>query len=148
GPRPAPVPGEGGRAARPRLAGVADVRRRLRGREADGARVDGLAHDGPHARDLVRGCRALGRVLAHAVVARRWTAARYWGNVSKGQASPSPASRASRLMPSTFSSVRTMSPRWSGRVGATPKPQLPITTVVTPCHGEIGSIRSHITCAS
>ena len=39
-------------------------------------------------------------------------------------------------MPSTFSSVRMMRSRWVGRVGATEKPQLPITTVVTPCHGE------------
>ncbi len=28
------------------------------------------------------------------------------------------------------------------------KPQLPSTAVVTPCHGEIVSIRSHSTCAS
>ena len=28
-------------------------------------------------------------------------------------------------------------------VGATPKPQLPITVVVTPCHGEMVSMRSH-----
>ena len=36
----------------------------------------------------------------------------------------------------------------SARVGATPKPQLPITVVVTPCQGEIDSMRSHRTCAS
>ena len=33
--------------------------------------------------------------------------------------------------------------RWISRVGATPKPQLPITVVVTPCQGEMVSIRSH-----
>ena len=31
----------------------------------------------------------------------------------------------------------------AARVGATPKPQLPITVVVTPCHGEMVSMRSH-----
>ena len=36
-------------------------------------------------------------------------------------------------MPSTFSRVRAMVERCSGRVGAMPNPQLPITTVVTPC---------------
>ena len=35
-----------------------------------------------------------------------------------------------------------------GRVGAMPKPQLPITTLVTPCHGEQVSMRSQNTCAS
>jgi len=30
-----------------------------------------------------------------------------------------------------------MRSRCAGRVGATPKPQFPITTEVTPCHGEI-----------
>ena len=39
-------------------------------------------------------------------------------------------------------------PETNGRVGATQKPQLPMTTVVTPCQGEMVSIRSHITCAS
>ena len=29
-----------------------------------------------------------------------------------------------------------MRSRCAGRVGATPKPQLPMTTVVTPCHGD------------
>ena len=48
-----------------------------------------------------------------------------------------PASSASSDMPSTFSSVRTIVDRGrSGRVGAMPKPQLPMTTVVTPCHDD------------
>ena len=51
-------------------------------------------------------------------------------------------------MPSTFSSVCMISSRWTAVVGATPKPQLPITDVVTPCHGEIVSMRSQNTCAS
>ena len=63
-------------------------------------------------------------------------ASRYSGNVSKGQSAPRPARSAVTDMPSTFSSVRMMRSRCVGRVGATEKPQLPITTVVTPCHGE------------
>ncbi len=79
---------------------------------------------------------------------RASTASRYSGKVAKGQSSPSPARSAAALMPSTFSSVRMISSRWSARVGATPKPQLPITTVVTPCQGDTVSIRSHRTWAS
>ena len=41
-----------------------------------------------------------------------------------------------------------MSDRCDARVGAMPNPQLPITTVVTPCQGEMVSIRSQNTCAS
>ena len=74
------------------------------------------------------------------------TASRYCGNVSKVHGSP--ASRASSGMPSTFSSVRMMVARCSGLVGAIPKPQLPVTTVVTPCHDEGVRSRSHRTCAS
>ena len=76
------------------------------------------------------------------------TASRYCGKVSNGQSDPMPASKASRLIPSTFSRVRRIRRRCSGRVGATPKPQFPMTTVVTPCHGEMLSMRSHITWAS
>ncbi len=79
---------------------------------------------------------------------RASTASRYCGKVSKGHSSPSPAASAAALMPSTFSSVRMIRSRWSGRVGATPKPQLPMTTVVTPCHGDTVIIRSHSTWAS
>ena len=59
------------------------------------------------------------------------TAARYSGNVSKPHGMP--CSSASSVMPSTFSRMRAISGRSAGRVGAMPKPQLPITTVVTPC---------------
>ena len=75
-------------------------------------------------------------------------ASRYSGKVSNGQSRPSPAYSASALMPSTFSSVLTIRSRCAGRVGATPKPQLPMTTVVTPCQGEIDSMRSQMTWAS
>ncbi len=73
-------------------------------------------------------------------------ARRYSGNVSKHQSMP--ASRASIDMPSTFSSVRTTMSRCSGRVGAIPKPQLPITTLVTPCQLDGVRSPSHSTCAS
>ena len=58
----------------------------------------------------------------------------YCGNVSKHQSIP--ALSASIDMPSTFSRVRTMMSRCSGRVGATPKPQLPMITLVTPCQDD------------
>jgi len=61
---------------------------------------------------------------------RRSTEARYSGNVEKSHGMPS--CRAATSMSSTFSSVRAMRSRCSGRVGAMEKPQLPATTVVTP----------------
>ncbi len=51
-------------------------------------------------------------------------------------------------MSSTFSSVRTMTSWCSGRVGAMVKPQLPATTVVTPCDDDGRSAGSQNTCAS
>ena len=36
----------------------------------------------------------------------------------------------------------------SGRAGAKPTPQLPITTVVTPCHDDGVMSGSHVTCPS
>jgi hypothetical protein len=65
-------------------------------------------------------------------------AARYSGNVSKHQSMPEFS--ASIAMPSTFSSVRTITSRCSGRVGATLNPQLPMTTLVTPC--QLDGVRS------
>ncbi len=38
--------------------------------------------------------------------------------------------------------------RASGRQGATPTPQLPMTTVVTPCHDDGVTSGSQATCAS
>ena len=70
----------------------------------------------------------------------------YSGNVSKHQSMP--ALSASFDMPSTFSSVRTMMSRCSGRVGATPKPQLPMTTLVTPCQDDGVRSPSQRICAS
>ncbi len=51
-------------------------------------------------------------------------------------------------MPSTFSSVRMTTSRPSGRHGATPNPQLPMTTLVTPCHVDGVTSGSHSTWAS
>ena len=51
-------------------------------------------------------------------------------------------------MSSTFSSVRTITSWCSGRVGAMVKPQLPATTVVTPCDDDGRSAGSQNTCAS
>ncbi len=78
--------------------------------------------------------------------AARSTASRYSGKVSKVQGMP--ANSASTDMPSTFSSVRAIVSRPACRVGAMPNPQLPITTVVTPCHDEGVRSGSHSTCAS
>ncbi|MNC94099.1 hypothetical protein D3C83_108710 [compost metagenome] len=44
--------------------------------------------------------------------------------------------------------LRAMISRWSGRVGAIEKPQLPATTVVTPWKQEGVSAGSQNTCAS
>jgi hypothetical protein len=50
---------------------------------------------------------------------------------------------------SSTPSISSMSRSWSvGRTGANPTPQLPATTVVTPCHDD-GIIRSpHDACPS
>ena len=76
----------------------------------------------------------------------RSIASRYSGNVSNDQSMP--AVSASTDMPSTFSSVRAITPRSSGRVGAIVNPQLPITTDVTPCQHDGVRSPSHVTCAS
>jgi hypothetical protein len=74
------------------------------------------------------------------------TASRYSGKVSNVHGMP--ANSASTDIPSTFSSVLAMVSRPAGRVGAIPKPQLPMTTVVTPCQDEGVRSGSHSTCAS
>ena len=63
-------------------------------------------------------------------VPRRSTESRYSGNVEKSHGIP--AARVATSMSSTFSSVRAITSRCSGRVGAIEKPQFPATTVVTP----------------
>ena len=108
-----------------------------------------------HRGDLVVGGGALGRVLAHHVQAERCVAqttrdidrgaarARRVEELREGLERPlgaEPGEERVDDMPSTFSSVR-RSVAVPARVGATPKPQLPITTEVTPCQGEMVSMR-------
>ena len=76
----------------------------------------------------------------------RSSVSRYSGKVSNDQSIP--ASSASTDIPSTFSSVRAITPRCSGRVGAIVKPQLPITTDVTPCQHDGVRSPCQVTCAS
>ena len=86
------------------------------------------------------------RAETFARVGVRANVSRYSGKLSNSQRTP--ASRASSGMPSTFSSTRRIVERCSGRAGASPKPQLPITTVVTPCHVDGVRSGSHRTWAS
>jgi len=76
----------------------------------------------------------------------RSTASRYWGKVSKLQSIP--AASAAGSMSSARSRLRTTSARWSGRTGASVKPQLPITADVTPCQHELLPEASQKTWAS
>ena len=59
-----------------------------------------------------------------------------------------PACIASAGMSSARSRLRTTRCRSSGRQGASVKPQLPMTTLVTPCQHEHVPSGSHATCAS
>ena len=59
-----------------------------------------------------------------------------------------PARSASMSMPSTTDKLRMMRSRSGGGLGTIPKPQLPITAVVTPSEGDGDSVRSQVTCAS
>ena len=51
-------------------------------------------------------------------------------------------------MPSTTDRLRSSVSRSGGGQGAMPKPQLPITTVVTPSATEGESVASQVICAS
>ena len=148
----------GGEGARHRLAVDGAVGQRARGREAERAGADPLAHDGrPSPR-----CRPAWR-------ARCGHPARPSRRPAPGRGAPGPrcrgrrrrASRASRYsgndsqphwMPSLSAapgmsstpSISPMSHSWrSGATGAKPTPQLPITTVVTPCQHDGVSRSSH-----
>ena len=76
------------------------------------------------------------------------TKSRYSGNVSHDQSMP--AAIASAEMSSARSRLRTTRWRASGRAGASVKPQLPITAVVTPWKHELfthripGDLRIHV----
>ena len=51
-------------------------------------------------------------------------------------------------MPSTTDRFFSIVSRWEGGQGAMPKPQLPITAVVTPRAGDGDRVRSQVICAS
>ena len=76
----------------------------------------------------------------------RSTAARYSGNVSQSNGTPSCSAEPGM---SSTPSISSISVAWSvGRTGANPTPQLPMTTVVTPCHDDGARLVSHVTCPS
>ena len=70
------------------------------------------------------------------------TASRNSGKVS--QSHRMPADNAAPGMSSTPSIRPISQSRFAGRTGANPTPQLPMTTVVTPCQHEGVSIGSHV----
>ena len=72
--------------------------------------------------------------------------ARYCAKLSNSQRVP--ASSASTSMPSTTDRLRSSVSRSGAGHGAMPKPQLPITAVVTPSATEGESVGSQVTCAS
>ncbi len=51
-------------------------------------------------------------------------------------------------MPSTRLSMESSQPRSSGRLGASVKPQLPVSSVVTPCHEAGDAVGSQSSWAS
>ena len=71
---------------------------------------------------------------------------RYSGNDS--QAHGIPASSTAPGTSSTYSIVSMSIARCSGRAGAKPMPQLPMTTVVTPWPADGSSTSSNVTCPS
>ena len=74
------------------------------------------------------------------------SASRYSGKVSQPQVMPSLS--AVPGMSSTPSMSWMSQSSWPGRTGAKPTPQLPMTTVVTPCQHDGDSSGSHVTCPS
>ena len=77
---------------------------------------------------------------------RRSRTSRYSAKLSNSQRMP--FSIASSDMPSTYSSMRMSVRRSPGRQGASVKPQLPVTIVVTPCQEEQEASGSHVSWAS
>ena len=70
----------------------------------------------------------------------------YSGKVSQSQVMPFDST--SKGMASTLTRSRIAISRVSGRQGAMPTPQLPITTLVTPCHDDGVTAPSQQICAS
>ena len=77
---------------------------------------------------------------------RRSRKAKYSANPSNCQSTP--ARRASSDIASTSARFFKSVSRVAGVAGAMPKPQLPITTVVTPRAGEGEAVESQVSCAS
>ncbi len=77
---------------------------------------------------------------------RRSSASRYSRKVSKSHRMP--FCIASSDMPSTYSSIFISVSRSCGRHGASVKPQLPVTMVVTPCHDVHDALGSQVSWAS
>ena len=76
----------------------------------------------------------------------RSTSSRYSPKLS--QFHDIPSSRAVPGMSSTPSMRLMRKSRWSGRTGANPTPQFPVTTVVTPCQPDGDTSGSQVTCPS
>ena len=74
------------------------------------------------------------------------SASRYSGNDSHVKSMPSWSAVPGMSSTPSISSIR--NDCWPGRTGAKPTPQLPITSVVTPCHDEGESSGSQVTCPS
>ena len=72
--------------------------------------------------------------------------ARYSGKVSNPHWTPDRS--ASRFIPSTTDRLAATRSRHRGGQGAMPKPQLPITMVVTPSDGDGEAVGSQVSCAS
>ena len=142
-----------------RLAVDGAVRERARRREAERAGGDALAHDGRHRLDVLGVAGSLraprspitkprtapcGTCVPMSIAfGSRSSVSRYSGNDSHPHWMP--ADSAAPGMSST-PSIRPMSHSCrSGATGAKPTPQLPITTVVTPCQHDGVSSGSHVT---
>ena len=76
----------------------------------------------------------------------RSSMSRYWPKVSNSQRVP--CTSASRSMPSTTDRFFSIVSRCFAGHGAMPKPQFPITAVVTPSDTEGESVGSQVICAS
>ena len=73
---------------------------------------------------------------------RRSSASRYSGKDSHCQSMPSQSAVPGMSSTPSISSMSSCSP--PGRTGANPTPQLPTTTVVTPCQHDGASCASHV----
>lgn len=70
-------------------------------------------------------------------------ASRYWGKLSHSQVMPSASALPGMSSTPSISSMSHCSR--PGRTGAKPTPQLPLTTVVTPCRLDGANVSSQLT---